>query len=223
MPGLCLIVSCIRTSIHNHDLGVALDCRTAVKPQSMRAPPSRDTESRVPVDQQELTSRYPNCETQVHALCLLSWLAFLCRPPPSASLTSSQLIPCGGKAGIYTRLAHHREGRGEKESTARVLLVYSQLDKSKRETIKKHVTRHKSQFYASNTRYDPIREWVSYRRDRREQDGLLGFVKRPTIQTTSSDERRPVCSPAASPRAHQARRAPATVRAASSPSSELQA
>ena len=34
----CLIVSCIRTCIHNHDLRVALGCRTAVKPLCMRAP-----------------------------------------------------------------------------------------------------------------------------------------------------------------------------------------
>ena len=62
---------------------------------------------------------------------------------------------------------------GEKESTARVLLAYSQLDKSKRETIEKHVTRYKSQFYASNTRYDPIREWISLAPRRY---GLLSFV-----------------------------------------------
>ena len=52
------------------------------------------------------------------------------------------------------------EERGEKESIARVLLVYSQLDKSKREAIEKPVTRHKYQFYASKTRHDPIRERV---------------------------------------------------------------
>ena len=79
---------------------------------------------------------------------------------PFCAATSSQLIPDGGQVGIYTRLAHHREERGEKESTARVLLVYLQLDKSKRETIEKPVTRLEHQFYASKTRYDPIRERV---------------------------------------------------------------
>ena len=66
----------------------------------------------VPPDRLEPTSRYPNCEAQVHVFCPLLWLAFLCRPPRSASQTSSQLITDGGQDEIYTRPAHNREERG---------------------------------------------------------------------------------------------------------------
>ena len=65
--------------------------------------------------------------------------------PPSTRRKSNFLTTYlrRGQTGIYTRPAHNRKERGEKERTARVLLVYSQPDKSKREIIEKHGTRHK--------------------------------------------------------------------------------